>query len=688
MTYAEAIKVLGLGPDEDPLGQMDRFAEARERMAKLVEEAPNETIGRAYQDALLEFEKAMERMKNGEGELEAEEETEIEESTEMEEELELETLPEIELQTEAALEVQPELELEAEPVLEVQPELELDDDEEEEPMEEMDLFGSGSAKRSSGGLILRYLLLFSLVGGLCGAWFFFYMEEEAERQRQIELVFLKGLGSKLVEGRRWDDASEAYLRIEELDPNSEVAEMGRLSIDFGREEEQQQFVGYWSGEALAAYEAGRLDDAMKAVAELLAKYPDEEESIELKGKIEEAKFAQLRQKWQAKLRLAIEGGDWASADAGLVLMGKELAGDSLIPELALELSQAKERERLRLAKAVELVDAARLRDRGVFDSLALEWVREAVALAPKDLEIRKFYEKLASYTRTLRVPEDVPTVEAALEGARDRDRIVMGEGSFVGGLVINKAVHLEGAGGGKTVVSEEAEKGPALTLGPGAEGAMISGITFRQDGFDAGMKRYPAGLVRGAGVEFSDCVFTEASGHGLMVIDGGKAVALRCAFVGNGWDGMAARGKGSQMTARECKSTGNFGHGYDVWDGALAVIEGGQAKGNSGNGVLVASAAAGLLITGGEFSGNREYGIVVDAGASGRIEGNHCRTNLLGGLVVRFAAISVVVEGNWLEKNKGAGLLLEQGLRQDVYSENSIRSNSGKQIVVGAKFER
>ena len=59
MTLDEAKRVLGLGPSEDPISHVEEFTKARDRIADMVRNAPNETIALRYQDGLLEFDKAM-----------------------------------------------------------------------------------------------------------------------------------------------------------------------------------------------------------------------------------------------------------------------------------------------------------------------------------------------------------------------------------------------------------------------------------------------------------------------------------------------------------------------------------------------------------------------------------------------------------------------------------------------------
>lgn len=71
------------------------------------------------------------------------------------------------------------------------------------------------------------------------------------------------------------------------------------------------------------------------------------------------------------------------------------------------------------------------------------------------------------------------TIESALDAAQDGDRIIVGHGTYTGGIVIDKSIQLEGAGAEATVISGG---GPVLTIG--AAGAAseptvsISGVTI------------------------------------------------------------------------------------------------------------------------------------------------------------------------------------------------------------------
>lgn len=680
MTLEQARIVLGLGPTDDPSEQFDVLNDARERLASIVRDAPNDTIALRYQESLQEFDRAMAALR------EEEERKKKQKVAAM-----LALVPgsvtgeQVSTKREGFMD-EPIPAVHAAKLPSVPPSKAATKVEGGSPAEASPELAETEAKSSGGLRFVLYAMLFILIGGAGGGWLYFHMEAERESQRRTEIAFLEGVGGKLVEARRWNEARLAFGKIEALDPGSEVALRGQRSIEVGMREEQEQFVGYWSGEAFAAFEAGRLEDARAAADKVLGRYPKESEVRALRERIGEARKAQLRTESEEKIQAAIEAKDWKLAEEGLANLGKSLPGDDLIRTMGLALKNAQETQRLEHEKAIELAAAARLRDQGQFDVQVLEWMREALALAPHDPEIRELYEKVASYSRTLHVPEDIATLEEALAEARDRDRVVLGEGTFDAGLVINAAVQLEGAGEGKTVLESNAITAPALTFGPAAKGATVSGILFRQKGFDAGENRFPVVQVRTGEVSFSDCIFRDGSGHGLEVIEGGKAEASRCLFEANGWDGVAARGAGSRVVVRESRAVANIGHGFEVWDQAVASIHDCVAKSNCRNGILIDSAADGLSVTGNEVMANREYGILLAAGASGQVKDNSSYANLLGGMLVRFASISVEVQGNRLEENSGPGLILEQGLREDLYQENTTRKNRTAGVMAQVQF--
>jgi parallel beta-helix repeat protein len=645
MNSAEARKILGLGPDEDPAPHLAEFEEARKRIEEMVNAAPNPALADRYRIGLHEFEEALAVLKRGDVP-------------------KLAAAPEIELPPEKA----------PAPTARLLPGTGKDSD----PSKVVDTV---PRRRAFAGFLLVLVLL--TAGG--GASWWYYKEQESERLlRQARVAFLEREGAFYVENRRWAEAEKSYAEIESLMPGSEVARLGRRSIEAGMGEEQTQFVGYWTGQAIAELEAGRLEPAEAAARKVLEKFPRETEASEILLRIAAARDHQSRDRMVSEARGYLADRKWEeavrSAKRLLDISSEDPDGKAILADA----TAAMRKETEDRAKALELAARAAELDKGVFDQQALDLLREAAALDPSNRDVRERLEKMASYTRTLRVPGDFETPAEALAAARDRDRILVSEQRFLGPVVINAAVDLQGAGSGKTFIECEAADGSAITIGPGGKGARVTGFSFQHRAFAPdGTERFSAALVRGGSVTFTDCAFTNASGHGLAVIEGGEAVANRCRFVENGWNGAAAIGKGSKLDLRDSEFVSNFENGIESWDGAFLSASGNRCEGNSRNGIHCDNGAAGVIIENNQLLANREFGLVIGSAADGRVSNNTARSNLLGGFVLRSAA-AVKVAGNQLTLNEGPGLVLEKGLSAAGFPGNNVTKNKPRDILENA----
>jgi len=638
MTFNEARKILGLGPDEDPRPHLGEFQIVREKIARMVREAPNENLALRYQDGLLEFDRALAACREY---LEA-------------------------------------LGLSMGPVEEPVKDMETTPPVEEPPVE--------TAAPAKSFTWVAWLLVF-LTGAAGGGWLYLKNEWENERRLNERITYLGREGNIYVENRRWQEATRSFKEIEKLSPGSALVHEGRAKIAAGIKEEESQFIAYWTGQAIAELDAGRLDDAEAAAQRVLEKHPDEREAAALLRRVAAAREDLTRQKARAAARRLLDERQWQQAIKSAHSILDADPSDTDAAEILKSATAALEKEKNDQARAVELFNMAEARDHGQFDQQALDWLREAAVLAPGDGRIAALLEKMASYTRTLRVPGDFATPAEALAAARDRDRIVLTGQTWKGPLLVNAAVDLEGAGPGQTIVTCPPEDGSPIVIGPDARGARISGITFRHETFLAdGRERFAAAMVRGGGATFVDCHFLEASGHGLVVIESGEAIANRCRFSSNGWNGASAIGAGSRLEARDCESLDNFGHGIESWDGASVTLVNNRCEGNTRNGIHADNRQAAAEIDGNQLVSNREYGLVLTSAGAGNAVRNTARGNLLGGYVIRHAAAAVVVNGNHARDNQGPGLILEKGLNASDYAGNELGNNTPRDSLSNVDF--
>ena len=647
MTLTEARKILGLGPDEDPRPQLAGFRAMRERIAEMVRTAPNDELAQRHQEVLVEFDRALAAVREY---LEA-----------------LGLIPRL-----ADVKVE-----EAPPVEPGHPDPDAGKPTPAEPVPRD--FPEGSHPEPSANRVLRFVLWCLVVPAiLCfGGWAYLGVEEERRASREADIAFLGQQAGVFIENRRWPEASEAFDEIEGIDPASELVAMGRRSIEAGMAEEQNQFTGYWKGEAIAAFEADRWDDSEKAARQVLDKYPDEREMGELIARIAGARREEERGAAFASVREMVSKRDF---DAAITAARTLAERDGDAAPLLKEAQAAKDKAEADRLAARDLMAKAAALDNGEFSQPALDLMREALALAPDDPEVAARHGKMAGYTRTIRIPGDFGTVQEALASARDRDRLLIAEGTWDGPFLIPAAVELVGIPG-KTIVQCAADAGGVITFSPGVKGARASGLTLRHLSFDAGAERFSLALVSGAEVGFSDCRFEQGSGHGIAVTGGGHARVLRCRFTENGWNGLAATGQGSLLVAERNTLDGNFQNGIEAWDGAAVTLTENTCTGNSRNGIHVDCGTASATITGNTLSGNREFGLVLSAAGGGEASGNTIGENFLGGIVVKAEAAKAAVRNNTVSGNGGPGLALGKGLSGDPYAANRVTGNRGGDIV-------
>lgn len=719
MQIDEARRILGLQPGEDASVHLAEFEAARELIAEMVRSAPNDTIALRYQEGLMEFDRALASLR--------EEQARVEDAKAVAVPAAVELVPDLVppvaegsaglppgLSGAAVFEAVPEDEPAAEeaarseaveqvPTPEVAaPELVAEElvaeevvasatpgqreEEDEEETDEAAVAGEWGGRRRFRfpvGAVLLALLVVIAAGG----WVWMRLQEDARLQRQARISYLERQGAIMVENRRWDEAVETYREIERLDPGSPLAALGHRSIEAGMTEEQNQFLAYWQGEALAAFEAGRWDDAERAIRTVVAKVPGNPEMVALQGRIAEERRQKERGEQLAKGRAALDSNRWdEAADVARAMLDRQ-PGDREAGELLLAANAGRERERENRGRARELLAMARQRDSGQFDQQALEWVREAARLAPGDPEVAALYQKLSGYTRTLKVPGDHDTIGAAVAAARPKDRIVVGKGAWKESVVVDRVVEIEGAGADESRLECPAGDGPVIVFAPEASGSRVSGIGFRHLSFAGGNERFSAVVVRGGQVVFDACQFREASGHGLAVIEGGLAATTGCRFEGNGWDGAAAYGEGSRLEVIDSQAIDNFEHGIDAWNGASILVRGTTARGNGRNGICVNTPAETVLDRN-KAEANREFGIVLVACQGGQVSANSVARNELGGMAFHREARGLQVRGNTATRNEGPGLVFDEGFAAAVLEGNNVSGNRGpKQVIEGIKLD-
>jgi hypothetical protein len=429
--------------------------------------------------------------------------------------------------------------------------------------------------------------------------------------------------------------------------------------------------------------AGDWEAAQAAMAQASARAPAEHGLAALKTRLVEGRKLQAVNDLMQKAGAALQERRWPDAQA----LACQVLDSNPLHQAAVELlneAQAGEvRELAARQRAGEIFAQAVALDTGVFNQEALDLLRQATRLDPQNQKIAAQFERMAAHVRTVRVPDDFPTIAGALAGAKAGDRLVVGPGIWKESLLLPVRVDIQGAGAEQTVIQCAAEAGSVLTIGEGGSGSTVFGVTFRHELFDPAAERFAVVLVNAAKVAFRSCRFEQGSGHGLAVIAGASAEVRGCWFSGNAWDGVSVYGAGSDLQMHDSFAEGNFSHGVDIWDGASGRVEGSALRGNGANGLFVQTQGK-VVLRGNSCSENREFGIVLGAAGAGEAMENDLTENVLGGMVTRVGAAALSVVANESSRNSGPGMVFERGLA--LPAGNVSHSNLGGDLLGDAQL--
>jgi predicted outer membrane repeat protein len=223
----------------------------------------------------------------------------------------------------------------------------------------------------------------------------------------------------------------------------------------------------------------------------------------------------------------------------------------------------------------------------------------------------------AARARTIDVPEDYPTIQAAVEAAGNHDRIRVAPGTYPESIAwTGKSIALIGAGPDATIVDPSlGPGGRCLTLVDVPHGSRVEGFTCQNGMTDATSPDGGGMLIQGGSLQVKRVVFqnnrTSGNGGGLW-IEGADVTLHDASFLNNdasrqgGGLGIALGGKVKVVRSIFSVNFANpSGGGLAVLDGSSAKVVESRFEGNFGrSGGGISSSDSELRVSGSVFSGN------------------------------------------------------------------------------------
>ncbi len=488
-----------------------------------------------------------------------------------------------------------------------------------------------------------------------------------------------------VEKRDWKDAEMALFLLEaEGRPDGELAGW-RSILEAGRQSEFQQEVAFVIGRAQEAIDLGELDVAETLLGEAEEMSLQDERLTGLRVLLEEGRMVARKGQLVEDLEKALRDERLHVARELMQVMREEQSGHEKFELFQEQLGQLEKRRADDLAKAERLMSEARLLDEEEDEERILVLVAEAVKLDPSE-ENRRFYERLTSKGRILRVPKMFATISSALDAAEKNDRVWVAKGLYRETLLMRDGVELVGEDAEKTVIEYPAGKGAVITVVSQVDGARLSKLTLRHGGLVGDEERFPVVAVDGGGVELNEVTVKRASGHGVAVLAGGRVTMLRGQVLDSGWDGVSVTGESSRVKLIEVVTSKNLHHGVDFWDGASGYLKGCALLKNGMTGLLAMSSEGGLKVEDCRFELNGEVGVSMSGVRGGDLVRCSVKDNLLGGVLIEKESQLVTLIENRIEGNGEAGLILEKNVEVVKEEGNVISRNTGKQVWRDAVF--
>ncbi|MFK7910185.1 MAG: right-handed parallel beta-helix repeat-containing protein [Akkermansiaceae bacterium] len=527
-------------------------------------------------------------------------------------------------------------------------------------------------------VVLMLIAAFSAVGWWGYQWY--QQQWNAHEQTEVQIAQLQLEGRTAVIGRKWQQAEDAFQKIDELDPGSPIAVSGRIAIERGKKEESSQQLFYTLGESQAALEAGRWDEAEKLSRKVLTL---DSENTSAKRKLEIIAEGRRKQEIAVKMLAITESLDRNDLTAARKAISVLRESDPQNPNISGFVERVtNEENKIKKAqeKAVGLLAEAKKLDTGEYSPEAMTLLDEARRLFPSNKDILSLHKKMGAYNRSINVPVDFPTISKAIEAARPNDLIRIAAGTYKESLVVNKPVRLEGAAEEKTIIELPGKEASLLTITSEAAGANVASIVFRHTGFDHGKDRFSGITIMAADVAIRSCTIHHAAGHGIAVLDGARAEISGCKITLCSWDGISVYGENSRADIKDSLCEGNLQHGVNFWSGGSGSVNNSRLLKSGLCGVVAMSEGTEVKITSCTSSNNREAGILVSDGVKAVLNSNKCEKNLLSGIVIRGKGTHVSMNGNLTKDNQEAGILTHKGVVVGEFENNRSSGNTSRQI--------
>ena len=265
-----------------------------------------------------------------------------------------------------------------------------------------------------------------------------------------------------------------------------------------------------------------------------------------------------------------------------------------------------------------------------------------------------------SSPRTLVVPDQHPTIQAAINAARAGDTIRVKAGTYSESARLIEGIRLMGEG--KDVVKVRSSATNSTLNCDGIKRGFISGLTFEHaDKSNSEGSRFAVvSLSDGCAVEITDCRIQMGDGSGITVANGSPKIS-DCILEKNGRNGIAVTGSNArpEILRNQCRFNGQ--DGILFLQAAAGMVQNNVCETNGNNGIVAGGAGTRPTLTGNQCLGNSHDGIELGDSATGEVRGNTCDGNKRNGIRVHGKGTDCKLLSNICRNNGSCGIGCDTG---------------------------
>lgn len=276
---------------------------------------------------------------------------------------------------------------------------------------------------------------------------------------------------------------------------------------------------------------------------------------------------------------------------------------------------------------------------------------------------------------TLHVPADYPTIQAAINNARDGDTIQVSRGTYRENVVVNKTISLIGEDRSSTIIDGA---NVSDTIRITANNVTISGLTATNSNSTDAFSGISLGNARNSIISGNNV--SGNNGFGISMFWGYNNSIVNDIITNNGMDGIRIDGINASSQVVNNTIESNQIDGIFLYVASDVLIENNVILSNNHTGISPQGGCVDItirsnLVADNGWSDNKWSGLFSIALNNSLVEGNFFAGNGFAGIELGAGSNESVVDGNALLYNK-CGVAMWGGSSSNEFYHNSFYKNT------------